>query len=173
MRSSHGNRHRYPKNRRQFGLWAFLIQGLYNMLATFTVPGLYSSAWRQSKNKKREYILYIVFTTCDILCQNGLFVLQSELYKQPAECENQQKMVAAEIQKQALVSKTSETHTKQNNSTLEQLRQVLAFIMITHFTSPCCPDWLWGPPNLLYNGYRGLFPGGKEAGAWSWPLTSN
>jgi hypothetical protein len=26
------------------------------------------------------------------------------------------------------------------------------------------------PPN---HGYRGSFPGGKEAGAWSWPLTSN
>jgi len=23
----------------------------------------------------------------------------------------------------------------------------------------------WGPPNLLYNGYR-VFPGGKAAGAW-------
>jgi hypothetical protein len=40
-------------------------------------------------------------------------------------------------------------------------------------TSPCRPDMLWGPPNLLYNGYRELFPGGKAAGAWSWPLTSN
>jgi hypothetical protein len=28
------------------------------------------------------------------------------------------------------------------------------------FTSPCCPDRLWGPLNLLYNGYRGLFSGG-------------
>jgi hypothetical protein len=27
------------------------------------------------------------------------------------------------------------------------------------------PDRLWGPPNPLYNGYRGLFPGGKAAGA--------
>ena len=26
-------------------------------------------------------------------------------------------------------------------------------------------DLPWGPPNLLYNGYR-LFPGGKAAGAW-------
>jgi hypothetical protein len=26
---------------------------------------------------------------------------------------------------------------------------------------------LWGPPNLLYDGYWGLFPGGKAAGAWS------
>ena len=24
-----------------------------------------------------------------------------------------------------------------------------------------CPDWPWGPPRLLYNGYR-FFPGGKE-----------
>jgi len=23
------------------------------------------------------------------------------------------------------------------------------------------PDWPWGPPSLLYNGYR-IFPGGKE-----------
>jgi hypothetical protein len=40
------------------------------------------------------------------------------------------------------------------------------------FTSSCRPDRLWGPPNLLYNGYWGLFHGGKAAGAWSWPLTS-
>ena len=29
------------------------------------------------------------------------------------------------------------------------------------------PDRPWGPPSLLYNGYR-VFPGGK---AWCWPLT--
>ena len=27
-----------------------------------------------------------------------------------------------------------------------------------------CPDRPWGPPSLLYNGYR-FFPGGKAAGA--------
>jgi hypothetical protein len=27
------------------------------------------------------------------------------------------------------------------------------------FCSPRCPDLLWGPPNLLSNGYRGLSPG--------------
>jgi hypothetical protein len=34
-------------------------------------------------------------------------------------------------------------------------------------TSPCRPDRLWGPPKLLYNGYRELFPGGKTAWAGS------
>jgi hypothetical protein len=28
------------------------------------------------------------------------------------------------------------------------------------------PDRPWGPPILLYNGYR-VIPGGKAAGAWS------
>jgi hypothetical protein len=35
------------------------------------------------------------------------------------------------------------------------------------------PDRLWRPPSFLYNGYWGLFPLGKAAGAWSWPLTTN
>jgi len=29
-----------------------------------------------------------------------------------------------------------------------------------------CPDQPWGPPSLLYNGYRIRFPGGKAARAW-------
>ena len=33
-----------------------------------------------------------------------------------------------------------------------------------------CPDMLWGPPSLLYNGYR-VIPGGKAAGTWRWPPT--
>jgi hypothetical protein len=28
------------------------------------------------------------------------------------------------------------------------------------FVYPLCPDRLWGPPSLLYNGYRGSFPRG-------------
>jgi hypothetical protein len=28
------------------------------------------------------------------------------------------------------------------------------------FFCPLCPDRLWGPPSLLYNGYRGSFPRG-------------
>jgi hypothetical protein len=28
------------------------------------------------------------------------------------------------------------------------------------FSSPCHPDQFWGPPNLLSNGYQGLFPRG-------------
>jgi len=30
-----------------------------------------------------------------------------------------------------------------------------------------CSDRLWGPPSLLYKGYR-VFPGGKAAGTWRW-----
>jgi hypothetical protein len=41
------------------------------------------------------------------------------------------------------------------------------------FNSPCRPERLWGPPNLLSKGYGGSFPGGKAAWAWSWPHTSN
>jgi len=33
-----------------------------------------------------------------------------------------------------------------------------------------CPDRPWGPPSLLYNGYR-VFPGVKATGAWRWPPT--
>jgi hypothetical protein len=32
------------------------------------------------------------------------------------------------------------------------------------FTSPCCPDRLCGPPNLLYNGYGGSFLRVKRPG---------
>jgi hypothetical protein len=40
------------------------------------------------------------------------------------------------------------------------------------FASPQRRARLWGPPSHLSNGYRGLFPPGKAARAWSWPLTS-
>jgi hypothetical protein len=41
------------------------------------------------------------------------------------------------------------------------------------FSTPQRPYLLWGPPSFLSKGYRGLlFRGGKESGAWNWPLTS-
>jgi hypothetical protein len=41
------------------------------------------------------------------------------------------------------------------------------------FSSTHRPDRLWCLPSLLSNGYRGSFPRGKVARAWSWPLSSN
>ena len=36
-----------------------------------------------------------------------------------------------------------------------------------------CPHRSWGPPSLLYQGYR-VFPGSKAAGAWRWrPIPSS
>jgi hypothetical protein len=35
------------------------------------------------------------------------------------------------------------------------------------FSFPCRPDRLLGPANLLPNGYRGSFSGGKASGAYS------
>jgi hypothetical protein len=33
------------------------------------------------------------------------------------------------------------------------------------FSSICHPDWFWGPPSLLSNGYWGCFPGIKKPGS--------
>jgi hypothetical protein len=41
------------------------------------------------------------------------------------------------------------------------------------FHSSCLPDWFWGPPSLLSNGYQRIFLGDKAAGVWNWTLTSN
>jgi len=38
------------------------------------------------------------------------------------------------------------------------------------FPSLLRPDRLWGPPNLLINGFMCSFSGNKAAGAWSWPF---
>jgi hypothetical protein len=41
------------------------------------------------------------------------------------------------------------------------------------FSSPQRPDRLWGPPNLVFSGYWGLFPRSKAAWAWNSSLTSS
>jgi hypothetical protein len=48
----------------------------------------------------------------------------------------------------------------------------LSFFVGFEVLTPRRPGRLWGPPSLLFNGYRGFLPGGKAAGAWSWPLPS-
>jgi hypothetical protein len=39
------------------------------------------------------------------------------------------------------------------------------------FYSSLFPDQFWGPPNLLYSGTGGSFPGVRRGGAWRWTLT--
>jgi hypothetical protein len=39
------------------------------------------------------------------------------------------------------------------------------------FFSLCHPDWFWGPPSLLSNGYQGLFPLGLSG--WGMKLTTD
>jgi len=33
-----------------------------------------------------------------------------------------------------------------------------------YFSSPVCPDWLWGPPSSYQMDTGGFFPKGKAAG---------
>jgi len=40
----------------------------------------------------------------------------------------------------------------------DRVMQVRFLAELRIFFSPPCPDGLWVPPNLLCNGYRGLFP---------------
>ena len=40
------------------------------------------------------------------------------------------------------------------------------------FTSPNCPDRLWGSTNLLFHRYQGSFLGVKAPWVWGWPLNS-
>jgi hypothetical protein len=40
------------------------------------------------------------------------------------------------------------------------------------FLYPLCPDRLWGPPSLLYNGYRGVLSPGVKRG-WGVTLTTH
>jgi hypothetical protein len=56
------------------------------------------------------------------------------------------------------IQKIVYTKVSQMTSSFRSLR------LQSSITSPCRPDRLWGPPNLLYNGYQDLFPGGKVAG---------
>jgi hypothetical protein len=59
-----------------------------------------------------------------------------------------------------------------STSYVQRLVLIKARYYLDLFLYPLCPDRLWGPPSLLYNGYRGSFPQGySAAGAWCWPLT--
>lgn len=59
-------------------------------------------------------------------------IIQSELYKQLADYENQQHKFAVETQKQALVPEPDEAHAEATNPSMEQLRQVFSGTVITH-----------------------------------------
>jgi hypothetical protein len=60
---------------------------------------------------------------------------------------------------------------RQGWPTRDPSSKILASLkQLNTFNNKICPDRPWGPPSLLYNGYR-VFPGGKAAGEWRWPPT--
>jgi hypothetical protein len=59
-------------------------------------------------------------------------IMQNELYRQLADYENQQK-VAVEVQNQVLVPEPVEAHAEGSSPPVEQLRQVFACTVTTHY----------------------------------------
>jgi hypothetical protein len=75
-----------------------------------------------------------IFGSCDNLGDDVSvwpIIMQSELYQQLADYENQQK-VAVEIQNQVLVPEPTEAHAEATSPSVEQLRQVFACTVITN-----------------------------------------